>query len=188
MEIDISFITQPRANGWGFIPPTQEVFDILLDVKKISKAEKIMEIGFNAGHSSIYLLEIFPNAELHVIGPSPKHGNQNVIRGKYGDRFKFYQMTTESLRDTGFKEKFDLGFIDGHHSVESASIDLDYCINDLKCNYILIDNTEQWGVQRAIHTFNADLELIKKHNYVNTWKGKTSILEMDFYYVPRDGF
>jgi predicted O-methyltransferase YrrM len=187
MEIDISFITPPRASGWGFIPPTQEVFDILLDVKKISKAEKIMEIGFNAGHSSIYLLEIFPNAELHVIGPSPKHGNHNVIRGKYGDRFKYYQMTTEALKER-WKDKFDLGFIDGHHSTELASIDLDYCINDLKCDYILMDNTELKRVQKAIHAFNNDLQLIKKYSYVNTWKGKTSILEMDFYYVPRDGF
>ena len=187
MEIDISFIKPPRANGWGFIPPTQEVFDILLDVKKISKAEKIMEIGFNAGHSSIYLLEIFPNAELHVIGPSPKHGNHNVIRGKYGDRFKYYQMTTEALKER-WKDKFDLGFIDGHHSTELASIDLDYCINDLKCDYILMDNTELKRVQKAIHAFNNDLQPIKKYSYVNTWKGKTSILEMDFYYVSRDGF
>ena len=186
MEIDISFIKPPRANGWGFLPPTQEVFDILSDVKKVSMAEKIMEIGFNAGHSSIYLLEIFPEAELHVVGPSPKHGNQNVIRGKYGDRFKFYQMTTESLRDTGFKEKFDLSFIDGHHSSELASIDLEYCIYDLKSDYILMDNCERSSVKNALRLFKSEMELIKEYSYLNTWKGKTQILEMNLYYVSRN--
>jgi len=41
MEIDISHIRLPRVSGWGFLPPTQEVFNILLDVKKITAAEKI---------------------------------------------------------------------------------------------------------------------------------------------------
>jgi len=188
MEIDISHIRPPRANGWGFLPPTQEVFNILLDVKKITAAEKIMEIGFNAGHSSTYLLEIFPNAELHVIGPSPKHGNQNVIRGKYGDRFKFYQMTTEALRDTGFKEKFDLTFIDGNHFRDLVEIDLDYSINKLKSDYLLLDNMERRSVRDAVYMFNDKLDVVENYTYVNTWKGKTSVLEMTLFYVPDNNF
>jgi predicted O-methyltransferase YrrM len=188
MEIDISYIKAPRKDGWGFLPPSQEVFDILIDVKEKTMAKKIMEIGFNAGHSSIYLLNIFPDAELHVIGPSPKHGNQNVIRGKFDDRFKFYQMRTDQLRDTGFKEKFDLGFIDGHHSSALATIDLDYCINDLKCEYLVLDNYEQNGVKNALSLFKEDIKQIKKYSYINTWKGETKNLEMALYYVSRNRF
>ena len=188
MEIDLSHLKPPRSDGWGFLPPSQEIFNIFKEVKQIAVPYKIMEIGFNAGHSTTYLLEIFPESEIHSIGPSPKHGNQNLIRGIYGDRFKFYQMTTESLRDTGFKEKFDLGFIDGHHAIEYASLDIDYCINYLNCDYVLIDNMERNDVKKAVHQYNQQLELVKHYTYVNTWKGETKVLEMDFYHVLRNSF
>jgi len=187
MEIDISHLKPPRSDGWGYLPPTQEIFNTLKEVKQIASPNKIMEIGFNAGHSTTYLLEIFPEAEIHSIGPSPKHGNQNVIRGKYGDRFKFYQMTTEALRDTGFKEKFDLGFIDGQHMFEYAKLDIDYCINYLKCNYVLIDNTERDDVVAAIYEYEYRetlLKFCKKYKYISRWKGKTSNLSMNLYHVP----
>ena len=188
MEIDISHLKPPRSDGWGFLPPSQEIFNIFEEVKQIAVPYKIMEIGFNAGHSTTYLLEIFPESEIHSIGPSPKCGNQNAIRGKYGDRFKFYQMTTEALRDTGFKEKFDIAFVDGHHSIELASLDLDYCINYLKCHYVLIDNMERNDVKKAVYNFNDKLDVVENYTYVNTWKGKTSVLEMTLFYVPDNNF
>jgi len=149
MEIDLSHLKEPRLTGWGYIPSTDEVLNAFYEIKEIVNPKTIMEIGFNAGHSTTYLLEIFKDAEVHSIGPSPKLDMEKIMKEKYGDRFTFHFGRTDEIRDSGFRKDFDLVFIDGHHGLGYVTLDLAYSIRRLKAKWILMDNFEQPQVREA---------------------------------------
>ena len=53
-------------DGWGYMPPTEEIFNIFKDVKDICNPKIGLEIGFYLGHSTTYQLEIFKDMETLV--------------------------------------------------------------------------------------------------------------------------
>jgi len=176
--VDTTHLQLPKLTGWGFLPPTEEIFNILREVKEIIPVHNILEIGFNAGHSTTYLLEIFDEATVHSIGPSPKMMAEHVLKTKYNERFWFHRGKTEEVQ-TYLYDKFDFAFVDGHHRREFVKKDLEYCVVDLCIPYILMDNTERTYIKEIANMFL--LQECKTWEYTNIWKNKESINNLTLY-------
>ena len=177
--VDTTHLQLPKLTGWGFLPPTEQIFNILQEIKEIVPAYNILEIGFNAGHSTTYLLEIFEEAVVHSIGPSPKMMAEHVLKEKYNERFWFHRGKTEEVKSYLYMDSFDFAFIDGHHARELVKIDLEYCVVDLCIPYILMDNTERPYIREMANMFS--LQEYKTWEYTNKWKDKESVNNLTLY-------
>jgi predicted O-methyltransferase YrrM len=127
---------------------SEEVTQQCLDIKQILKDNlptKIMEIGFNAGHSTELFLK---NSDAYVYSfdlgdhfhQYLKYGKQ-YINKNYPDRHTLI-LGDSTIRVPIFAQnndiKFDLIFIDGGHSYEVAYADLINCRKLANENTIII--------------------------------------------------
>jgi predicted O-methyltransferase YrrM len=118
-------------------------FPIMNDIIKKTGANRILEIGFNAGHSC--LLWLLSSSDTNVVGLDVHYPSESVnyLKEKYGDRFSFVHCDSAELSKKDFIDKweneFDLIFIDGDHSYEAVTRDLK---NSLRLNpkYIVFDD------------------------------------------------
>jgi predicted O-methyltransferase YrrM len=180
--VDISHLELPRLNGWGFLPSTEEVYNAFREISCTIPVDKILEIGFNAGHSTTYLLEIFSQATVDSIGPSPKNNAPYVLKNKYKDRFNFHHgMTSEVAQyfDEDLENRnFDFALVDGHHKERLVEFDVSYCRRLIIPN-ILADNLELPQVKKVFD--ESDYSLIKTWDYECTWKNVTKVNQLGFY-------
>jgi predicted O-methyltransferase YrrM len=184
LMINTKHLRMSREDGWGYLPATDQVMEIFYGIRDLYDPRSIIEIGFNAGHSTTYMLEIFKDALVHSIGPSPKLDAEKTLLSIYPNRFMFYHGKTEEIQKTiNPLFTYQMAFIDGLHDVEHVKMDLDFVINDLKCKWILMDNCERNDVQKGISYFEDQLGYGQKFFYNNFWKGKHSELEMRFFSV-----
>lgn len=180
---DISHLVPPRADGWGYLPNSQEIYNILHTIKDDLNPKQILEIGFNAGHSSTYLLDTYTDATVTAIGPSPKGDNEKTLQQKYGNRFVFLLGRTDEVYDQIVAleaagqtspyalqpHTFDFAFIDGHHNMPWVFWDVWFCTQHLHIPYILMDNTDQPQVREVAERIMC-LRNVKDWEYFNTWK------------------
>lgn len=182
--MNISHLPFPD-HGWGYMPPTEEVFSAFRFCQQKFRPRRVLEIGFHMGHSTTYQLEIYKNAKLVSI--SPYHDTTGKVEDRvsqfdrheialdleqlYPNRWTWIPGKTEYLADELKRYKFDFALVDGLHSYEHAYFDINTCI-DLGIKNMLLDNFETGGVRKAFkHTL--DLKLQKVFNYNQTFKGKT---------------
>lgn len=173
-EYDKEVILSGKNGTWGFLPPTDEVFEIFQYIQDTYKPTKVLEIGFNAGHSTTYQLETFPQALIHTIGPSPRLGMHRVLKRKYGkDRFKWFKGRTQDVRKEIDQKGYDFAFVDGSHLTEAVNIDLHVVCNQLKVPLILVDNTDGKAVREVVYNkyvkHTGQLKEVKQWNYDMTW-------------------
>ena len=109
---------------------TQQVDDETLYLNQISQnAKKILEIGFNGGHSAETFLKSSENVIVHSVDIGFHHYvkfGYFYLKKKYKDRIKIYygdstQVLPKLIRD---KEQFDFVFIDGGHDYDIVKTDL----------------------------------------------------------------
>jgi predicted O-methyltransferase YrrM len=173
--MNIDHLPWPQT-GWGYSPPTEDLLDIFRFVRDHINPKMILEIGFRYGHSATYQLELMPDAS--VVSFDPAEGitkyeyNMDLI---YGGRFELHN--TEGYNackmfDPGY---FDFAYIDGSHNYEMVKADIKSCL-ELDIPWLLFDNVEHPEVRRAIE--ESSVYFYKKLCYNNTFKGKTSNLEM----------
>jgi hypothetical protein len=128
--------------GYSSVAQRKAFFD---DLQKMPHVKKILEVGFNAGHSC----ELFLNSPFHPkvvsfdinLHSYTKPGVE-FMQKKYGDRFEFVQGDSSikliEYANEHFNEKFDLIFIDGCHT-------FDGCVSDiLKCQRFAHKDTVLW--------------------------------------------
>lgn len=183
-QFDSDTFVMKGKGTWGFLPPTEEVFKVFRYINDNYKVTKILEIGFNAGHSTTYLLETFKDAVVHTIGPNPQHNMQTVMRKKYDNRFKFFKGLTKTVR-FDLDNDYDFAFVDGSHKSPQVNIDLHVVCNQLKIPLVLMDNCDQSGVKRVVYNkyVNRDktLEFNKSWTYEMTWHGKTKVNDLSLF-------
>lgn len=117
----------------GYVTAKQKA-EFVQHMQRISKIKKILEIGFNAGHSAELFLtttncEKLLSFDINV-HPYLKTGAK-FIKQKFGDRFTLIEgdskIKVPEYATTHSDEKFDLIFIDGGHSFECCFSDIQNC-------------------------------------------------------------
>ena len=109
-------------------------------------ASKILEIGFNAGHSA----ELFLKGNSNTIVTSVDIGfwyyckfGREFLNKKYPNRLNVIFEDSKKISKV-IQEKYDLIFIDGNHSYEYALNDLKNCKNfSHRQTYIILDDVEK---------------------------------------------
>lgn len=152
-QIDTSFLLVPnpeiKGQGWGYLnPDLLEIRDMWEDVSNIVDAKTIVEIGMFAGHSTVCLLEYFPEASVLSLD----NGDFSIdasepLKQKYGHRFDFAKSRFCDYKNV--PRSIDLLFVDGGHSRDSVTRDINRTFQE-KPRYILFDNVELPGVRSAL--------------------------------------
>ena len=176
--------------GWGYMPPTDEVFAAFEFCEKKFRPRSVLEIGYHLGHSTTYQLEIYKRAK--VVSVSPYYDNTGSVEDRvdqlerhemairlenlYRNRWTWIPGKTYQIEDELKKKRFDFGLVDGLHSYDACSLDLQLFV-DLNIRYFLVDNFEQGTVRKAVKD-NKDLRLKKVFNYSQTFKNKVKVNKM----------
>lgn len=128
----------------GYVTPQQKA-EFIRDLRDPSKIKKILEIGFNAGHSSELFLSATDCEKLVSfdinIHPYVSVGAE-FIKKKFGDRFTLIsgdsRKQVPQYAASHNNETFDLIFIDGGHSFNC-------CLSDiLNCRQLAHKDTLLW--------------------------------------------
>ncbi len=130
----------------------------LQDLQNLANVKKILEIGFNAGHSC----ELFLNSPSHPkvvsfdinMHPYTKIG-VDFMRKEFKDRFEFIEGDSRTkvvaYVNQHLGEKFDLIFIDGCHAFDFCVADIQNCQRLAHKDTLLwIDDYNPYGVKTAV--------------------------------------
>jgi len=97
--------------------------------KIVNPPNRILEIGFNLGHSAAVLLALFQSAEVvsvDIRDSSELHHNAGVLKHRYPDRHALIICDSAKIGGLGL-EPFDAAFIDGAHDLDSILKDIAVC-------------------------------------------------------------
>lgn len=163
-----------NEDGWGYLPPSRTIRNILEEVLDIANPYKLLEIGFYMGHSTSYFAELDPMCE--IISCCPDHPRARefgpIVEEKYKN-VKVIRVPSPTIIEEIPKRNFDLVFIDGNHNERHVIQD---SLVAMKYNpeYILYDNYEQYSVRRTIDMMVecGSYELEDVYRYDSYFKGK----------------
>jgi len=129
---------------------TVEAFTSIFDT---IAPKKILEIGFNAGHSAFCFLEVLPETVVHSLDLGRHNYTRpcaQKLKSIFGERFKFGIKDSHHLTpDNIIGENYDMVYIDGDHSIEGIMNDYDLC-NKAEIEWILIDDVNLFRHIRAL--------------------------------------
>lgn len=141
----------------GHLVPSEKTQEIFREVYDQIGPKKVLEIGFNAGHSAFMMLEMYPEVMICSVDIAMHKytvPNAEKLKEKYPERFAFMKADSKRLIPSTLKN-FDTIFIDGDHSVRGISSDLKLA-RDAKIPYILVDDyLQKW--------FPAIIDLTEHH-------------------------
>lgn len=145
--MDYSFLTDHIDDHIeGHLIPSQVSIDAFAEIYSIVQPKRILEIGFNAGHSAFMTLEMLPDViyrSVDICRHSYTLPNGTMLNKKYGNRFVLLKANSSKIIPSTVSN-FDLMFIDGDHSVKGLSADLLVACK-AKIPYILIDDyNDDW--------------------------------------------
>lgn len=135
------------------------------DTVELVRPKKIVELGFNMGHSAAMLLSLC-DARLHSFDISVKDETLDaarILEKKFHPRFTFWLCDTKQLYLTDMD--IDLAFIDAGHDEDSVTNDIEV-VKRVGVKYLLFDDIYPRfgpGVLPAITKF-PELELVKDMN------------------------
>jgi len=174
-------------SGWGHLPATDEIFDMFRKIQETCNPRNVLEIGFFAGHSTTYMLELFPHARITTYGMCVQLSDQKrKIEQKYPGRVNVkYQESWTLYGEHAGVNQFDFVFVDGSHNQYMAANDILHSIM-LGARWILVDNCEQSQVLADIDRFLPAVDLTAVFPYTATHKGKTTLNECRLYHVRTD--
>jgi len=172
-------------NGQKYMPEGhiyQDQCDLIDNQVDWTKVKTVLEIGFNAGHSSVFFLT---HPDVSVVSFEMTPGNQTLLGKKYIDE-KFpgrHEMIwgDSTLTVPKFESrKFDLIFVDGGHDIEVARADLVNCMRFAKPDTILMMDDviykHEWSAKYSVGPTRAWKEFIN-----------ISVVEETFHHDLGDG-
>lgn len=159
-----------KGKTWGWIPPTQEIYDAFHHVRDVVNPKTMLEIGFYKGHSTSYWAQTLPECE--IVSCGPPHMNYvkwaPVVREEYSNVVDIFPYKSPQIWHELFLtlncernekghtkkyDKFDFVFIDGNHSYQNALLDTTLAVDILGANWVMYDNHEFSSVKQAIETY-----------------------------------
>jgi predicted O-methyltransferase YrrM len=158
--------------GWeGHANLTDKTCDVIKRTYELTKPKKMLEIGFNAGHSAFGWLTLCPDLQYHSVDICQhSYTMDHMIKMKevFGDRFT-YGKGDSKVMNLNFVKQFDLVFIDGGHEPEDIEHDYNLC-RSAGVKMILVDDyTLRSGIRalidHVISSENHPYELVEKLEY-----------------------
>lgn len=166
-----------EQDGWGYLPPSDQVLAALSTSVEISNATNILEIGFYAGHSTTYLANVAPQAKIYSCCPDHPRGRtySKVVMDLFPN-VRVELTPSPLIFPKLMGRKYDLCFLDGNHTYSAAITDFMMC-RELRIPYILFDNSELNTVRSVISHLvdNGSIDIIKEFTYNSTFKERTQI-------------
>ena len=160
-------------DGWGYLPPTQEIYDILNDISERLSPKSMLEIGFYMGHSTSYFAQLMPDCQIVSCCPPHPRGTKygEVITNLYDNVQVITTPSPDIIQEVN--QQFDLVFVDGSHHdrnvIQDTLVSLKY-----QPEYILYDNGDCAPVKSMIQMFVdcGSIRIDKVYQYESRFKGK----------------
>jgi len=167
MSIDLSWL--PDDGGTGHMPCNSDVINFWKAVKEITNFQSMMEIGFNAGHSSSIILSLFDDVRIdsYDIGQFDiTHSNGKLVKEKFTDRFDLFIQDSMKISSSKLNGKYDLMFIDGSHDYNPVVSDINLFLNS-DIQYVIMDDLQNKNVKRAYGELlnNSSFEVLHETRY-----------------------
>lgn len=152
----------------GCLPLDNHTADMFTYLQENYDFQNILEFGYQNGHSSTWWLYAFPYANVTAYDPKENTYNKekihDLMKEKFGRRFKFYSCFSAEARkyaSTGF---YDVVFIDGGHTFGAVYDDIETALM-LEIPILLIDNMELEPQQKAVEAWSENLLFTKQFKY-----------------------
>ena len=139
--IDTSFLTEGLNAVEGHLKTTTRTVEKFTEIYNIIQPSKVLEIGFNAGHSAYMSLTILPEVVYNSVDIGRHYYtsiNADKLKDLFGERFSYQKVNSQKIMPSS-KQGYDAVFIDGDHSITGITSDLKLC-NSMKVPYILVDD------------------------------------------------
>jgi len=147
-------------------------------VYNYTKFKSLFEIGFNAGHTSHLLLDMYGVNITSVDKVDTDYTLEcsRLLKEKYVDKFNFLHSESNKINYKLYKNKFDLIFIDGCHEFNCVVNDI-LLASKMEIKYIVFDDTQFNTVTNAIHSFKNKIAFNKiiEFNYLDCLKNNNKI-------------
>lgn len=153
--MDLSWL--PDNGGTGHMPESKEVIDFWTQVKEKTGFKTMVEIGFNAGHSSSILLTLFNDIKIksYDIGQFDiTHSNGKIVKDRFGDRHDLVIKDSTKLSVSDIND-YDLIFIDGGHDYPIVSSDVKLFLKS-NIKWCVLDDLSNKGVKQAYYEMLQD--------------------------------
>jgi hypothetical protein len=136
------------------------------EVYSITKFKNLFEIGFNAGHTSHYLLKNFDVIVTSVdIAVEPYISLcADLLKKEFKNRFTFIKSHSQKIKPKKYFKNFDIVYIDGCHEYECIKSDLQLSIK-MGIEYIVFDDVQFENTQKVIEKFKKKFGLTKIISY-----------------------
>lgn len=141
----------PDDGGTGHMPVNKDAYDIWKTIKEITDFKLLMEIGFNAGHSSSMILSMFDDVKVdsYDIGQFEiTEQNGSLVEKRFPDRFSLTIIDSMNLKPEQINGKYDILFIDGSHDYPQVSSDIRLFLQS-DIQYVVLDDLQNKNVQKA---------------------------------------
>ena len=138
---ECKFLTDGWSYEEGHVVPDNNTCRMVHVIRKLTRCQNVLEIGFNYGHSAYTFMSMNKELVYHSVDIGQyEHTlvNAKKIKEVFGDRFEFTQKSSFDIDPTTIGH-YDMVFIDGDHSTEGMSSDMNLC-RDAGVEYILIDD------------------------------------------------
>jgi len=136
-------LTSEMGASEGRLILSERTIETIKTIYKKTNAKRVLEIGFNAGHSSFGVLSLIDDVTYHSIDIC-QYPHTEVCASKLSDmfpeRFSFTKLNSKDL-DTNAMSVYDMVFVDGDHRKGPAALDIQKC-NQAGVEWILIDDYE----------------------------------------------
>lgn len=137
--------------GTGHIIPSQQSIDFWKEVKKLTNFKRMMEIGFNAGHSSAMFLTLFDDIQIDsydICQFEVTKSNAEIVKKIFKHRFNFFEKDSMEIDRNDIYGKYDLIFIDGSHDLPFVENDFELALNS-GADFLVADDLQNVNVQQT---------------------------------------
>lgn len=130
--------------------------------------KRILEFGFNVGHSATWFLRAFPDVIFKSYDPKEITIDEVKVWPQfskhYHPRFRFKARFSDQARRYEKPGVYDMIFIDGGHTFGAVYDDIETALM-LKIPVILIDNMCLPAQQKAVKYWESNLQFVKQFPY-----------------------
>lgn len=172
-------LTKPTIGGtdWRFADIVAPAFKEILE---LSKAESILEIGFNIGGAALMFLSIDPTLRYCGTDIAYNRKSDYFFLNQFSD-YKFVHLDSAEIQENKryFAKQYDLVSIDGDHSEEAVRRDIEtaFLFNP---THLLLDDVKHpshsyiWEI--ITRDYADKLEVVKLFEFNQCWQGYSMAL------------